>query len=340
MADPDRGQVAVDEARTIYRDTGDRLGEAEVTGVLGAIRCALGDLAGCRDTFDEAAGLSRGVGARDAAARDLGQAVYMSIYLDDVVGARARLGRLRALDLLVTRKMKMRLGFLLMLDGWVAREAGDLDAAERLLRQSVELEREVTALAEGTFTKESIAFVEADRGELAQAADRLGALATSCDQSGDMLNAAEARAYQADVEVDLGRAADAEALLRQALPTKQSGDRGSLGYVWAVLARALDAQGRDAEARQAVAEALRAAVPLDHKVAAATAALAIVRGDDARARVKALLAEAERAGVPRLVFQARLALARDAHDRRQLDAIAAEARKRGFGRIADQAAKP
>jgi TolB-like protein len=329
----DRAEVAVGEARAIYRDAGDRLGESAVANALGAIRAVRGDLVGGRDSFDEAAALALAGGARHAAVTALGNAAWESIELDDLAGARERLGRLRALD--VELADKSGLAYLLMLDGWLAREAGDLDASLRLEQQSASGDPESDLSQRGI-----IAMVKSDRGELARTVSELDTLATNATQRKDLLDAAELRVKQADLEMDLGRAAEAEAHARAALSALIQGDVAIIGGAWADIARALAVQGRDAEARQAVAEALRTAVLLDHRLDAATTALAIVGGDEARARVKGLLAEAERAGVPRLVFQARLALARDAHDRRQLDEIAAEARKRGFGRIADQAAKP
>jgi TolB-like protein len=331
---PDRAEAAIDEARAIYRDAHDRLGEVLVANALGVIRAIRGDRVGARDTFDEAAALALAAGARHTRADALGNAAYASIELDDLAVARERLGQLRALDVELADRAK--LVYLLRLDGWLAREAGDLDAAERLEQKSAALDPDPVF----PFTRELIASVKGERGELAAALGELEALASDYSRNNAPADVAEIRVQEADLELDLGRAADAEAHARSALPELSHADVPAVGRAWAVIALALAAQGKDAEARQAVGEALRTVRFLRDKVSAANAALAIVGGDEARARVKALLDEAERAGVPRLVFQARLALARDAHDRRELDAIAAEARKRGFGRIADQAAMP
>ena len=181
------------------------------------------------------------------------------------------------------------------------------------------------------------------QGDLAQARKAEQEALTIRTEMGDELNTASSRLDLAMVSIEEGRAADAEASLRQAVDvlrkTKSTAQEASAN---AALARALLAQAKPSEAAAALQRATAlltrsTAFPVRFDVALAGAR---VNPAGARQRLEANLADAVKHGYVGYQFEIRLALGQLEKNRARLDALAHDASATGFGLVARKARGP
>jgi tetratricopeptide (TPR) repeat protein len=352
-----RGQLAAArqanaDALEVFREIGNRNGIASALSTLAIAEWGLGRPDSARRMSEESLALYREIGDEVSVGRLLNNVGFIAHSQGDLSRATVMyeeaLGRHRRFG--DRRSQAVTLGNL----AEIARERGDLPRAGDLVEQALALNRRIGRKGSVALSLHGLGAVEAARGhrEAARRAYR-EALALR-EELGEKLFAAESRLALAELALDAERAAEAEAIARQASQELHAGQASaSEAMAWSLVARARLARGDVAGAQDAVAQAVTLArqsplqaVTLQARIADARVRTAQGRRAEARRELEAVLADAATAGRVGLQFECRIALAElalaEGHSeagRQELVAVQREAAALQFGAVSRRAAR-
>jgi eukaryotic-like serine/threonine-protein kinase len=387
--------LACESAQTIYTRAGDRDGAAIALFNGGVARYSQGDLAGAQGTYEEALAVFREVGdERDigvalnniagvvsdrgdhvGAEKRYEQAlrIYQEIHRKDDVGlALSNIAReLMLMGNLGEANTKFRQALAVFREiGKQDKEAwnlenlgntlyleGDLRESDRTLEQSLEICYRIDAKQTCERALSDVGNLLESEGELGQAKAKYQQALDIQNQIGDQFGSAESRLSLAELSIEEGRPREGEVLGRGAREVFRR-QKVIDDEIWAdaVLARALLAQGKSAEAQKEINASNGTAAKLQNeevrlKVALAAAPVRAASGkaadnDAATKSLEATLAEATKHGYLGYQFEARLALGeiemKSGHTtagRAHLAAVQKEAQVKGFELLARKAAR-
>jgi tetratricopeptide (TPR) repeat protein len=341
----------VQEALALYSAIGKKSGEALMQGNLGNVHYFEGDFAGARRMWERTLATYREINEKDGIARMLTNIASVTAEQGDPAGALASFEQALA----VWREVGQRNGEATTLHdmGKARFQLGDLAGARAAYRDGLAILREIG-------DKSYLSSALHDQGELLRSTGDTDGARGAYQEAlrlregmGEKGNAALTRLALAELELDQGRAAEAEQAARAAaaqFSTEQNADAEVEARL--VLSRALQLQGRGPQAREEAAQAAQRAERGQNRglrTAAAIgelrlAAAAGERTTEPLRRLRALIAEKGKTTPFDLRLEARLAEAEAAASgdagaaAAQLRTLEAEARAKGFAWIADQAA--
>jgi tetratricopeptide (TPR) repeat protein/predicted Ser/Thr protein kinase len=352
----DRGDSATakskyEEARSIYRQVGDLQGVAIVSANIGNIQSDTGDLRNAVKTFEQTVAIQREIGDKNNACMTLANISAALEALGELHGAQISAEEALAM----AREIGSRdtqaeaLTFL----STVAYDRGDLSAAKSLLDDAEPVLRELG-------NKRMLTGVLANRAKLLLAQDDLNGARGKYqealrigDEIGDKVDAGSFRVGLANITIEEGHPAAAEAPPRQAMvefrAVKDVDDE--IG-AHAVLARALVLTGKTKDALTEIdaAKSLLSATqnPTSRwDISLIEGRIQSALGNPAAAKkmLVAVLNEADKAGFVPYSFEARLAIgetemksSNTAEGRARLQALQKDAKAKGFMLIARKAA--
>jgi tetratricopeptide (TPR) repeat protein/TolB-like protein len=298
-------------ALAIRRELGNKTGIASSLIGLGNVLYSEGDWAGSKSRFQEALVIARELEARSTIALVLHNLAELAVEQGELAAARPTYQEL----LIVRREMgdKNGLAFDLNNLGNLLREQGDLIGARKNAEEALAIRKQL-----------------GEKGNIAQTEMLLASLAIEEGRPSE----AELLAQKAVEEYQTEHAADAEAEAR------------------AIQARAFLAQHEPGKAQDAIGRALDLVRKSQDRttrvwvdIVSAMVRASVGKPADARASLKATLAETQKYGFVRPQLEARLALGeiemKSGHavaGRLRLEALEKDATARGFGLIASKAA--
>ncbi|MGA2706918.1 MAG: protein kinase domain-containing protein [Steroidobacteraceae bacterium] len=347
--DNDRAQVLYEQALAIVRRIGDQRGIARELGNLGQIFRSEGYWSKAVQYEQDMLDVSR----------EIGRQIYVADALEtlgQISRAQGRpaeaLGRAQESISMARAIGNTELVALDQIDiGDILADQGNLAEAARLFDLSLKIFRNIGENGNQAMTLAEIGRVRAARGDAVSARalyEQALAIQAPLDVKGDL---AATQVAIAELVCDTD-AAEAEKLLRAALPEFQFEKRGTDELrVHAILARALLRLGRTAAARAAVDAAValfdRGSLMDRIEWKFADARVRLAEGNVARAEIVAQQSfdEAKSHGLVGAQFEASLILGQihamgpdPAHARSELMSLSEAARNKGFGHIANQAA--
>jgi eukaryotic-like serine/threonine-protein kinase len=341
------------QALAAERQVGDKRGMAGGLGNIAEVESDRGDHVGAEKRFEEALAILRETGDQQAVALMLGN-IANNLTLTGKLGeANAKLLEAVALNRSIGNKRfeasnLAHLGNVLFLQG-------DLSNSEKTLNQSLAICNRIDDKRHRGVAFFYLGGLLGWQGSLDQSRARYQEALGNRKELGDQGGLAQTRVSLAELSIEEGHAGDAEALVRQAseIFRKQHNFDDDM-WANAVLARALLAQGRGAEAAKEIAAAGAAAAKLQNEevrlkfgLAAASIRAASGAPTDVGAAARSLevtLAEATKQGYVPYQYEARLALGhleiKSGHvaaGRARLETLEKEAKARGFDLIGREA---
>ena len=210
---PGAAQTLV-EALRLYRDLGSRPGQAGVLRELAAVRRLTGDYPGAAQVLEEALGLSRGLGERRGQANALSDLGTLRRLTGDYPGAAQTLEE----ALRLYRELDNRRGQAAVLSdlGTLRRLTGDYPGAAQTLEEALSLHRDLRDRKGEAETLNEAGTLHRVRGDLTAARTCHRRALDLARQIGSCWDEAHALAGLGRCALAAGRAADAEAGLRQA----------------------------------------------------------------------------------------------------------------------------
>lgn len=390
--DMPRAQEMLEKALVSYTESGDRVLGARTLNTLGTVLAARGDLAGARRRFeqtlaiarqtgnridearalrglgtdlalqdslqealrlhDQAYGLARQVGDPVRGASMLAAAAEDLMRLGNLLEARRRLTQ--ALDMKRRGHDKIGTAEVLGLLARLQYRLGDLDAAASLSREQLALAREIGSRSLAGWALRDLGRWSFEAGDLAGARRQVEEAVRHHDDGGETLAAAAARLENARLAWLAGSSRDASRVAAEVADWYgQKGMSGHRARALALLSRALLAEGRTAEARQAAMGAHAISersedlqLQLEVLMAMAPAGVASGEGAAALGGLHRAIAEAARIGDVAAGLEARLLLGElqlQAGDpiagRATLAEVRRDARARGFKGMARRASE-
>jgi len=386
-------RAACEMAKETYAGKGDSSGVAGALSNMGAALYYQGDLAGAESAYLQSLAVDRRVGDKNAIAMQLGNIAEVLSDRGDHVEGGKRFEEALAIhretgDQQAVGLMLGNIAVNLMLTGVLAeanakfREAlvqnrkignqrfeasnlaglgsalylqGDLGNSEKTLNQSLAICNRIDDKRHRGLALFYLGGLLGWKGSLDQARAKYQDALAVRNAMGDQAGVAESRTSLAELAIEEGHAEDAEALVRQAseMFRKQHNFDDDM-WANAVLARALLAQGRGAEAAKEIDAAGAVAAKLQNEevrlkfgLAAASVRAASGAPTDVAAAARSLeatLAEAAKQGYVPYQYEARLALGEleiksghAAAGRARLETLEKEAKARGFGLIGREA---
>jgi tRNA A-37 threonylcarbamoyl transferase component Bud32/TolB-like protein len=346
------GVKLAEEALVLFQEIGDRAGEAEQLSNIGAALIMTGDIRGGRAAFDRAVPIHEELGDEGGLAIALNNVAELEMHESNVAAAEKSFSR--SLKLFRDSGQKSKAVYPLVGLAGVKVETGDLAAGKAMLEEGLKITREVD-------DKHEAAYALTGLGLVAQYEDRAADARKAFEEAREIRTAIGEAGAAEQSRIDLARlaldegdlaeartvaAAAAGDLARQKMPDDEA-------VALAVLARALTADGRKADAERALAKARTLAGTSQNdgvrrEVLLASATLRAARGDAAGAAksLREASARAREKGLFAWTLEARLAegqilAASGAKDaaRALLDEVRKDAEAKGFTRIARRAAK-
>ena len=389
----DEARLACENARKLYSRAGDRGGVASTTGYLAAVLANQGETQMAKQMYEEALAVDRAIGNEAGALWELNGLGSVLLTQDDLAGAtkayekvlrisrktgsrpdatdaldniafalllRGDLSRARKMfdqALADYRAMSNNAGVGNVLDnlGETLYFQGDLSGAARVLDAALATDRETGNKPE---TADILAWsgrVRMAQGDLEEARRRYQQSLAVWNEIGDKSYLAKYGLRLAELDIEAGRAAGAEAPIREGLEASKR-ERGADGELasHALLARAFLEQGKLPEAREEVDQAAplfrrsqSRAVCLEFRIVAARVRASSGRELDvaeAERSLQATIVAAEKEGFLGYQLEARLALAKiqlgtgRTSGSARLTALQRDAEAKGFGLIARKAA--
>lgn len=331
-----------EEALSVYREVGSKERMWNAINSIGTVLQSEGDLSGSAKKYEEALAILREIGTKELIAvvrGNLGAVLYGEGHL-----AEARKLLEEAVAAFRETNNKGFLGETLIDLATVLYAQGDVEGGKKLLDEDIPMLREIgdkSHLAGGLSTL----------GDISTAQDALAAArkayeeALSIRKAEEKANSAESMLSLAELSIEEGHPAQAEAPVQEALKEFQS-DQHFDGEVWAhaVRARFLFASGKLAEAqkementRPLVAKSQNVGLRLKSAIVAARIRAASGQMAEATRTLQATLAEATNSGLVGYQFEARLALGevemksgKTAASRTRLAALGKDATVKGF----------
>lgn len=358
IATQDYRQGKLEEARRLYdqslaihRETGNEFATAWTLHSAANILSDQGDFAGSRKIQEEALAIHRRIGDRNGEAGSLGNIATVLEYQGDLEGAR----QMHEQALAIFRELGAKGSAAIELTNTavVLAAQGELDRAKALFEEALAIKRETGNRSSMAFTLFALAEVSIARGELAEARKQHAEALAIRQELRQETRVAESRLALARLALEEGTVTDAESGARSVAELAHAKGIADLeGNALLVLARALLAQGKQAEAGDRVRDAESRlagtqdpALRLGLRIAAARIRGAEPRGAAAAATsLAALGAEARTTGRVDLMLEAQLALAEVQTRGSRASAaglarsLEKEARAKGFVLIANRAA--
>jgi len=304
-----------EQAVPIYRETGDEGGMTAALNNLAIAQRNAGDYAAARKTYGESIAVAKKIGDKDNLMLGMGNLADLYYWEGDLANARDILEQV-----LVTARetgAKDRIAVQLNNLGQVMYSQGDLPGAQRALEEAITLSQQAGEKRQLGYHLSALADLLQVEAKLPEARQyRLQSLEIRT-ALGDKADAADTRVTLADGSIEEGHPDQAEAPLRAAIAELKSlklvDDEGA---AYPVLARALLALGRPADALKVV-EGAASTVSQSHNqdvqftnaIAAARVFAANGRSDEALRTLKANYARATKLGFFGYALDARLALA-------------------------------
>lgn len=349
---PDRVIPNLNEALDLYRQVGDRRGEAITLQMLGAIKGDRGQLRDAIEDLEEALRVFNDI--KDPYEAGVVRSSIGSIYL--LEGKLEKAGEVyqEALNALDEDVRRDDFGALILTNlGEVEYHAGRLTEAEELHAQALDINLKADITEGAAYDDYRLGKVYAAQGKYASARGKYEQAIEQQTTAGVELDAARTRLALAELELDRGNPDQARTLAEQARETFNTyGDFGQEAMAYLFLARHQVAQGQPDEARrflegaQPLAE-LSTDFRLGYTLALTTAQLKAANGDDSQAlgEIQAVVDRATLSGHVVYAFEARWLWGTTAMreqdtaeaGRDALKALADEAEMHSFNAIADKA---
>ncbi|HRI49158.1 MAG TPA: protein kinase [Pseudomonadota bacterium] len=353
MGQHDRALQSAAAAAPVFAADGDRGATADALMAMSTVYVHQGDIAQSLAAVQDAHRLLLSIENSALTAANLCNMAFLLIKIGDlkVALARAEGGMLLAREIGALESM----GSGLVAMGSISLLQGDIGSAMKSFQQAESAFKDLGDSGLVAWAGWNIAQVHLLRGELAQAQNKHEEALAIREQGSLKGFAAESRAALAELALEQQEPARAESLARVAVQQfAQESQIDSEAWAQALLAAALDAQGRKAEAIRAIEQARRLAQDCQHlSIRLLVRRLsATIRIDPTQKRslelaqreLTATLADASAAGFVTEELQARLAIYAisfaQSHGNEVAEKISAfsqEAAKRGFGLIARKA---
>ena len=342
-------QSAFEQALNIFQKIGD--GQIGVTTVsLGNVYYEQGKLEEARRYYEQALRIDQETGASPAnIGSDIGSIALVLDGLGDLVGAT----RMHEKSLQGFRDGGDQRGESATLEnlGDVLVERGELSQAMSYYEQGISLAEKIGYKEGRAFNLGGLAQISLIRDQVSKARDQEEQVLTFQKEVGDSVEIARSQIALATIVIQEGKPAEAEALIRAGAPQfEQQTMATGASRSAALLARALLAQSKIAEAETAAVKALtlaeRTSDRSTHLLASLAAAEVNARNGKEPAAMKALqsvLGESVRDGYNEFEFEARLDLGRlvlhssRASGRQRLEKLEEDASRKDFRLIARKA---
>jgi eukaryotic-like serine/threonine-protein kinase len=333
------------ESITIRREIGDRNNLAISLNNIGNVLLDQGDLASAVKHYQEAAGIHREIGDRRGLARALHNAAVAMRLQGELAPARAT--NEEALSIRRTIDDPASLATSLYGLAEVVALQGDLPSAKRMFTEALEIQRRLNNLRPSAYLLYQLGDIAWLDGDLAQARKLHTEALDLRTKLGEKGTAAESHLAIAWLDLEEGRAADAERTARGAYEVFAAQKaRDNQALAGAVLARALWSQGRRAAASREAQRARNLVEDSTNTLARIPVAISAslvegLAGTDVNAKIAAaalhkLEQESSERGIVRYELDAGLALAqiegRSSSDaaRARLASLEKDARARGL----------
>jgi serine/threonine protein kinase/tetratricopeptide (TPR) repeat protein len=340
---------AFDQALNTFQKIGD--GQIGVTTVsLGNVYYEQGELEEAKRYYEQALRFDQETGAAPAnIGSDIGSIALVLDGLGDLVGAT----RMHEKSLQGFRDGGDQRGVTATLDnlGGVLVERGDLSQAMSNYKEGISIAEKIGYKDGRAFNLAGLAQISMIRDQLSQARDQEEQVLQFQKELGDSVEIARSQLALATITIEQGKPEEAEALIRAAAPQfEQQTIATGASQSAALLARALLAQSKIADAEAASTNALalaeRTSDRSTHLLATLAAAEVNARTGKEAAAVKALqsaLSESLRDGYKEFEFEARLDLGRlelrssRTSGRQRLEKLKEDAERKDFRLIARKA---
>jgi eukaryotic-like serine/threonine-protein kinase len=332
-----------------FRSLGDRAGEANALVSLASVVWDRGDKVKAEKLLEDAASLDSESGNREGLVRALNNLALLEMSRDDLNAARVHFEEsLRLADEL---GLKFNRAYAEINVGGVRDCEGNLRAARSHLWKALQLAREIHDPALEANSLEGLGAVLMQEGRLALAESAFRLALAVVERSSERMAVPGMRHDLARLLIMQGRFAEAESCIREAM-SETVGLGGNPGSYQAVLAVAQAGQGKPAEARRTLDQAVKAASKAAQE-SEAQLMLALAAGRVALAEkqplaaVRALDSALQRLGGsphPGLLYEVRLwrggaelAAGRAAEGCGELRSLAQATSSKGYGFVAGQA---
>jgi tetratricopeptide (TPR) repeat protein/tRNA A-37 threonylcarbamoyl transferase component Bud32/TolB-like protein len=343
--DVDRAKQLYQESLTTNREIGNEGGVGFALNNLANLLADQRQYAEARRAYDEALAVNRKVGNKNAEAGVLGNIANLLQYDGKLAESR----RMHEASLVVLRELGARMNIAIELTNLasVLVDQGDLGEARKLLDEALDIKRQVGSRSSIAFTLTTLSDALLAQGDF-DGARKAGEEARNLrEQLGEKGLTAESQLQLAQIALDAGNAAQAEAEAKTLVDTFRALDNidgeANASGVWALAALA---QGRVDAARSAIERATTLLPRITTRSVRLRAVVARVQVDGAAGRTDAALRdganaiiEAERFELGIVAAEARLAAARvelainPEQARGKLQALEREAARKGFGLI-------
>ncbi len=244
-----------EEARSLYRQVGDRAGEASALSSLAGLRAARGDISGSRALYGQAFDIFSDIGDRHGQAAALTNTINLDWLLaGDLRLIGQELERLRALY----QEVADRSGIAWALNGigTVAWDQGDLARAMDLHRQALAISREIAKPTWEAWSLECIGDVSHSGGNLQSARESYEQALAIRIRLKDEAGRAGVLNELSSIFFDMGDVARARAAAQEAMAiATKLGDVDTRAQIALSVADALTASGQPEEAARLAREA-------------------------------------------------------------------------------------
>ncbi len=337
-----------EQALAVYREIGDRSGTANALNALANLLYTQGDYSGAKSMYVQSLGILREVGSKAGIAGALGNLANVTDSQGDLAGARKM--HEQALAAFSEVGDERGASSTLANMGNVLLEQGDVLGARRAEEEALQRRRAIGYKSGIAFSSQNLGEVLATQGNLQGARQNYEQALAIRREMGQHGTAALTTLDLATLSIDERRPELAETLARGAIVEfANEKDLENEAVAQEVLARALLAQGKPADARAAIGVAKTllprsAAYPSQFRVRITAARVrAVANSNQAKSELEHLLTIAKQHGFLGYEFEIRLALGEiemksgNPRGRGLLQELERDAGNAGFGLIARNA---
>ncbi len=346
-----QAKEAFGESATICRSIGDTNREALALDGIGAVLWREGNPKAALATYEKSLAIFKQIGDKGHAANVMSN---MALALQDqghLAAARMKMEEALAVfreieaDAEIARMLE-NIGDLLLIQG-------DLSGAKLKFEEALKISQHRDYKSHQGYALDGIAQVSLARGDLSDAEKQNDAALKVRTSIGEKGTIAETQLNLSQLRIEQGRYSDAEQLARQAVDQfKTEGEIDDQGSAFAMLAKALLAQGKKETAEKAIDSALMIAKKTDNRgvrffISTTAAQLWAENGNMAKAlsELNSIIAECRKYRYGAAELEARLALGelkiragKTSDAMMNLSALERDATSRGFLLIASKAA--
>lgn len=276
------------EAQQTATVVGDQWALARALNTVGVLQSFANPIE-ARETLLQSVAIGREIGDDWAVADGLKMVTVAWYFLHDSVGAKDALADLATAGSAL--ESRFFLAWHQAVVGYFARDAGDLEAAEKALSVSLDHSHHVGDPSTGGFAESWAAALDADRGQIDRARTRLSRLLASAAVSGSDLAVPEALFALGQIELGTGNPAGAlQVIGDHGAELRDAGVPGLAAQLTVVLAAAHCELGQFGKAEAMIAETEALVASLKHPLVEGMvrfehARLARAQGDGAKAEV-------------------------------------------------------